>query len=65
MSKTQVKEMNDHIICIGSHGHSHLPLARLNNNEIIDELKLSKNIIEKVIGMKINCFSYPSRALMQ
>ncbi len=60
MSKTQVKEMNDHIICIGSHGHSHLPLARLNNNEIINELKLSKNIIEKVIGMKINCFSYPS-----
>ena len=60
MSKTQIKEMNDHAICIGSHAHSHLPLAKLNNNEIINELGLSKDIIEKVIGMKVSCFSYPS-----
>jgi len=60
MNDAHIKEMNDYLICIGSHAHSHLALAKLNDNDIIDELALSKKIIENIIGNKIDCFSYPS-----
>ena len=46
-------------VSIGSHSKSHSNLTRLNENEIIDELKESKSCIEDIIGKKVTMFSYP------
>ena len=45
---------------IGSHSHTHPnPFCELSKFEIFDEVRESKDIIENVIGEKINTFSVP------
>jgi peptidoglycan/xylan/chitin deacetylase (PgdA/CDA1 family) len=46
-------------LTIGSHGHSHLSFGILNIDEKKTELHLSKNLIEKNLGIKVNHFAYP------
>ena len=47
------------LIEIGSHTLTHAKLTTLNNSEIYNELKNSKEIIEKKIGKKVNFLAYP------
>ena len=44
---------------IGAHTHNHASLAALNYEEQYDEIKLSKEILEKHIGKQVINFSYP------
>lgn len=44
---------------IGSHGHSHIPLARLSPERARREIVDSKNTIEDKIGRAVRLFSYP------
>ena len=44
---------------IGSHGYSHTLLSRLSKNEQENEIKLSKEFLERVINNKITSFCYP------
>ena len=44
---------------IGSHGYSHTLLSRLSKNEQENEIKLSKEFLEKIINNEITSFCYP------
>lgn len=44
---------------IGSHTHSHYPIAQLSENEIKFELEYSKKIIEDLTNIKVDFLSYP------
>tara|TARA_Y100000768_G_scaffold388264_1_gene383115 strand:- start:11662 stop:12609 length:948 start_codon:yes stop_codon:yes gene_type:complete len=59
LTKEEIKEMNDNFFCIGSHCHSHNPLAQLKSDEVYDELKKSKKALEDVTEKKISVLSYP------
>jgi peptidoglycan/xylan/chitin deacetylase (PgdA/CDA1 family) len=60
LSEFQIKEMaKSGIIKFGSHGHRHLKLSKLSEAEIERELKISKEILEKITGQKIISFAYP------
>lgn len=47
------------LVTIGAHTINHPCLASLNNRQLIAEIFLSKNILEKKIGKNVNFFSYP------
>jgi len=55
----QVKEMVDKGMFIGSHTRSHRILSHLSIDEQIQEMQLSKEIIENKIGNKIVSIAYP------
>ncbi len=59
INEKQIKEMNEFLPCIGSHGHFHVPFGKLSSTEVIDDLKISKRILEELLGDSINFFSYP------
>jgi peptidoglycan/xylan/chitin deacetylase (PgdA/CDA1 family) len=59
MNWKQVKELSEKGHLIGSHTISHKDLIFLNEEEIKQELEVSKNTLEKKLIMKINIFSYP------
>lgn len=59
LQASQIKEMADQGIDIGSHGMSHNNLLKLTEAEIDDELRISKNTLEKITGKQITAFSYP------
>ncbi len=59
LSKNDIKVCLDNGMFIGSHGKSHRSLIELNTDEIIREIKISKTVLENIIGNKIDCFSYP------
>lgn len=44
---------------LGSHTHSHFPLGKLNETEILFELTNSKNYFENLTNSKIHTVSYP------
>ncbi len=44
---------------IGSHGLSHEVLTNLKESQIIEELKASKNCLERNLGVPVNSFSMP------
>ena len=46
-------------VSIGSHAKSHVNLTQLSKNEIINEIRDSKSIIEDLIGKEVKMFSYP------
>ena len=47
------------LISIGSHGHNHLDLTKINDNQLKTEIGKSKDIIERLIKKRINSFAYP------
>jgi peptidoglycan/xylan/chitin deacetylase (PgdA/CDA1 family) len=55
----QIQELSDADMEIGSHSMSHPNFKLLSRNEKIEELELSKRIIETKIGKKIHSFSIP------
>jgi len=60
MTWDQVREVSKNGISIGSHSLTHPILINLEPDEIIKEIKDSKNIIEKEIGKTVNLFCYPN-----
>ncbi|MEW5804340.1 MAG: polysaccharide deacetylase family protein [bacterium] len=55
----QVKEMSHHDLEFGSHTVSHPNMVHLPSEEVEDELRMSKKIIEKHLGCPVEGFAYP------
>ena len=58
MNNSQLRNLSQRKY-LGSHCHSHLPLAELNISDIKYELTHSKKIIENLCNCKITSVSYP------
>ncbi len=59
----QVMEMkNSGLVSFGSHTVTHASLSKLNETEIVNELKESKKFLEEKLSQEINCFAYPKGA---
>lgn len=60
MTFEELKEMDQSkSAIIGAHTHRHPSLSTLTKKEQYDEVKLSKDILEKLLQKKITHFSYP------
>ncbi|PHS17574.1 MAG: hypothetical protein COA86_09815 [Kangiella sp.] len=59
MSWDQLKEMNDSGMSIQSHGHNHHYFSDMNDSEITEELKVSKELIESNLGNLVTVFAPP------
>ncbi|ODS34151.1 MAG: putative polysaccharide deacetylase [Candidatus Scalindua rubra] len=59
LSLSQVNEMKNNNISFGSHTISHRILARLTNEEVVKEIKDSKDVLESKLSKKISSFAYP------
>lgn len=59
MNWEEMKEMIEGGMSFGSHTHTHPMLAKLTKEGQIEEIKLSKEILEKNLKIKIEQFSYP------
>lgn len=64
LTKEMIKEMDrDSIIDFGLHGHNHLSFKNLTYHEIKNEMTTSTDILQNLLGRKINNFSYPYGSL--
>jgi len=59
LSQSQIHEMKSNNISFGSHTISHRILTSLRKEEIIREIRDSKDILESQLGQKITPFAYP------
>lgn len=56
----QVNEMKNSRLCeFGAHTMTHCRLSNMSENELLYELGESKRLIEKQIGIFVDCISYP------
>lgn len=55
----QIIEMDNYGIEFGAHSQTHRPLSLLGENEMIDEIRGSKNDLEGILGKKTVSFAYP------
>ena len=63
MNWNQVKEMAEQGMEIGSHTHSHSLLTMLNEEQVEQELTISKRLIEEHTGRTCQFFTYPNGQL--
>jgi peptidoglycan/xylan/chitin deacetylase (PgdA/CDA1 family) len=47
------------LFTVGSHGHDHVNLEKLNKGEMVDQLKTSKELLEKHLQAPIDFFAFP------
>ncbi len=59
MGWKELKNMVASGMTVGSHGLPHEALTNLKDSQVIEELKASKNCLEKNLGIPINSFSIP------
>ncbi len=59
LSPSQIHEMKNDNISFGSHTVSHRVLTNLTKEEIVREIRGSKDMLESQLGQRINFFSYP------
>ncbi len=59
LSQSQIQEMKSNNISFGSHTISHRILTGLRNEEIIKEIRDSRDMLESKLNLKINSFAYP------
>mgnify|MGYP000114930483 CR=1 FL=1 len=59
MNLEEVKEWIDSGMFIGSHTHNHLDLTTLSNEDIINELRISKTFIKNKFDINVDVFCYP------
>jgi peptidoglycan/xylan/chitin deacetylase (PgdA/CDA1 family) len=65
ISTNQLIEMASNPLCtIGSHGLNHIYYRKLNEADFLNELKISKEILENLLGKKIKCFAFPYGSLL-
>lgn len=62
LTATQIKEMSDGGMEIGSHSIDHPDLTKITSLKLKNELQESKNSLEKISGKSITSFCYPSGA---
>lgn len=61
LSWEQLREMADSgLITVGSHGCSHSIMSRLEDDELQQELAVSKAVIERELGRPVRLFAYPN-----
>ena len=59
LSLSQIHEMKENNISFGSHTVSHKILAKLTKEEVVSEIRDSKDTLESELSQKINSFAYP------
>lgn len=59
LSRSEVAELSDWGMGIGSHSHHHAQLARLNDSQLEEELGRSKAILEEIIKLPVEHLSFP------
>ena len=59
LSQSQLRELIDAGISLGSHTRTHPRLIQLKDEAIIDEVRKSKQILEDMLGKAISYFAYP------
>ncbi len=60
ISKEELKELSRYNVEIGSHSHTHALLTKILEDEVIEELTTSKNIIEEITGKNCEIIAYPN-----
>lgn len=60
MTASQIKELSDNGIEVGSHTLSHLDLSTANETKASNEISQSKTKLENIIGKTIISFCYPA-----
>ena len=56
----EIGEMSSHGISFGSHAHNHKILTKLGDNEIINEVETSREMLRAKLGRDAYLFSYPN-----
>ncbi len=59
MDGAQIRELGSNGFDIGSHGLNHIPLTRLRNEKLKEELLGSKKALEDLLGKRVDSFSVP------
>ncbi len=60
LTGAEIKKMSlSKSVVLGAHTHTHTPLSLLNYREQMEEIKTSKEIIERIIEKPVRHFSYP------
>ena len=60
LSWSEIYELDkDELVTIGAHTHEHLPLRRLEKDDVIFQITESIKILESKVGHSIKHFSYP------
>lgn len=59
MDAAQLREVQKMGFSIGSHTVSHPRLAQLNTKQIVEEMTVSKRILEDTLGGRVDHFCYP------
>ena len=59
LSKSQLLELKDVGVCIGSHTRTHERLTVISKDRIDDEIGSSKKILEDILGSEVTLFAYP------
>jgi peptidoglycan/xylan/chitin deacetylase (PgdA/CDA1 family) len=59
LSWHQLREMQSQGMTIGSHTYSHPNLARLDRSELMDEIGLSKKVLEDRLDVEVDSLAYP------
>ena len=59
MNWAEIEQMAEHGMSIQSHTMTHKPLQTLKDDEIYEELQMSKEIIEKKLDTKVSALSFP------
>jgi len=59
MNKAELKEMSDNGMAVGSHTHSHPLLSHLSPELQLEEVSLSKQMLEQDLGIEIQSLAYP------
>lgn len=66
MNKEQLKELSKMSgVTIGAHGKTHNPLAKMQISEAREELRISKEMIEDILGKEVNTMSFPHGSFNQ
>jgi peptidoglycan/xylan/chitin deacetylase (PgdA/CDA1 family) len=59
MGLAEINALIEAGMTVGSHGTSHRILTKLKDNQIIEELRMSKSYLERHLGTRIYAFSVP------
>ncbi|PIR66415.1 MAG: hypothetical protein COU51_03995 [Parcubacteria group bacterium CG10_big_fil_rev_8_21_14_0_10_36_14] len=59
LNKREIAEMAEAGMTIGTHGDRHLRLDELSKNDMYEEIKKPKDILENIINIPIYAISYP------
>lgn len=63
VTKDQIKEMHQAGMIIGAHTHNH-PIMSVESDEVVTEqIQIGKDILEDIIGEKVEYFAYPNGKL--